>query len=585
MSLRTKIVCSYTIAMLVMMIAFATIIQRTSTNTAIDKANSSSSRELVLILNNIETLVDSFEDYSRLIASDIQLQAEIRISMNEDPSDTSNGIKQLANQSRYSRIIRNIIAPNTKAEAILVYTTEELVYSGYDLDMDRVNEVIHMTYIEEALDYQKPLWKGPNDYTFNNGNKETMFSVAKSIMDKETGEKIGVVILLFDEDSISDIYDGIKQNTRDEFYVINDQRQVISAIDKDVIGEDLTGVIGLNEADLNKIGANGSFITSHDKVEVLYAIREFRHLNWSIISQITLYELIEERHQLVKIMVVIVTLSSIIFVLIAIFIASTITNPILRLTKLMSDIIDRDIRLRARTDEKGEVAVLAKGFNTMMDKIEQLIQQVYTEQALKRKGELALNQEQIKPHFLYNAIGTIESLININRYDDAKAMAKELASFYRLSLSNGEDIISIEEEIDLTKNYLKIQGYRYVEFFDFTIEVDPIIYNEKIPKMTLQPIVENAIYHGIKEKGSVGRISIRSEIEDDQLSIFVYDDGCGMTQARIEQCLTQDLEKKRFGIYSVNQRLKLYYGEVYGLSIKSEVGNYTEVRVSIPREG
>jgi two-component system sensor histidine kinase YesM len=366
--------------------------------------------------------------------------------------------------------------------------------------------------------------------------------------------------------------------------VINDQKQVISSVDKSIIGEDISKVIDMDGEELQGIEINGSLISTNEKIEVLYSMSEFTHLNWSIISQITLYELINERHQLVKVMGLIVTFSSILFVIIAIFIASTVTNPILRLTKLMSDIIDRDIRLRAKTDEKGEVAVLARGFNSMMDEIEQLIQQVYTEQALKRKGELALSQEQIKPHFLYNAIGTIEALININKYDDAKEMAKELASFYRLSLSNGEDIISIEEEIDLTKNYLKIQGYRYVEFFNSSIDVDPIIYKYKIPKMTLQPIVENAIYHGIKEKGSLGHIHIRSEMHEDHLCIFVFDDGCGMTPDRIEKCLTQDLEKKRFGIYSVNQRLKLYYGEAFGLSIISDVGKYTEVQVSIPKE-
>lgn len=584
MTLRIKIVVSYTLAMIVILITFATIIERTSTNTAIDKANSSASREVVLILNNIETLVDSFEDYSRLIASDIQLQAEIRISMNEDSSDTPNGIKQLANQSRYSKIIRNIIAPNTKAEAILVYTLDELVYSGYDLDGDSVGEVIKMGYIDKALDYQKPLWKGPDDFKFDNGNNEKMFSVAKSIMDKETGEQLGVVILLFDETSISNIYDGVKQNSADEFYVINDQQQVISAIDKKLIGEDISKAIDMEEGGLKNLEVNGSFITTNDNIDVLYSLSEFRQLNWSIISQITLYELIEERQRLVKVLVLIVVFSSILFVIIAIFIASTVTNPILRLTKLMSDIIDRDIRLRARTDEKGEVAVLAKGFNTMMDEIEGLIEQVYKEQELKRKSELALNQEQIKPHFLYNAIGTIESLINIDKPLEAKEVANQLASFYRSSLSNGEDIISLEEEIDLTKNYLKIQGYRYVEFFKYTIDVDPIIYKYKIPKLTLQPIVENAIYHGIKEKGTVGCIRIRSEIHDNYLTIIVFDDGCGMTDERIEKCLTHDAEKKGFGVYSVNQRLKLYYGETYGLTIKSQLGNYTEVQINIPKE-
>jgi two-component system sensor histidine kinase YesM len=163
--------------------------------------------------------------------------------------------------------------------------------------------------------------------------------------------------------------------------------------------------------------------------------------------------------------------------------------------------------------------------------------------------------------------------------------AKSLAGFYRISLSKGNDIITIKDEIRLIENYLSIQKLRYVEYLDYLIEIDEDIYSYQIPKLTLQPLVENSIYHGLKQKDDRGMLRIKGYREDETVKIEVIDDGAGMDEELITRILSKTSNFKKnsdFGLYSVNSRLKLLYGDKYGIKIESKVNVYTKVTVILP---
>ena len=165
--------------------------------------------------------------------------------------------------------------------------------------------------------------------------------------------------------------------------------------------------------------------------------------------------------------------------------------------------------------------------------------------------------------------------------------AKNLAGFYRISLSKGNDIITIRDEMHLIESYLSIQKLRYVEYLDYRIDIDIEILNYRIPKLTLQPLVENSIYHGLKEKEDKGILVIRGFREQDAIKIEVFDDGVGMSEEEITRVLnlsrlTKDRVNSDFGVHNVDSRLKLLYGEEYGLTIESRLGEYTRVTVKLP---
>lgn len=251
----------------------------------------------------------------------------------------------------------------------------------------------------------------------------------------------------------------------------------------------------------------------------------------------------------------------------------------------MKEIKSGNLELRADFKTKDEIGILADGFNSLMDKINNLVNQIYYEQKEKRESEFKLLQSQIKPHFLYNTIETIISFIKLNLSDNAMKTAKYLANFYRISLSKGKDIISIEDEMHLIDSYLSIQKLRYVETLDYKLDFNEEILKYQIPKLTLQPLVENAIYHGLRQKEEKGMIEVKGYLKDGIINIEVIDDGVGMTDELIERVLHRPQKNKKnmdFGIYNVNSRLKLLYGEKFGLTIESRVGEYTKVIVRLP---
>jgi two-component system sensor histidine kinase YesM len=237
-------------------------------------------------------------------------------------------------------------------------------------------------------------------------------------------------------------------------------------------------------------------------------------------------------------------------------------------------------------NSKDEMGLLASGFNTMNRTIIQLLSNIKLEQKKKREYELALIQAQIKPHFLYNTLDVIYALSELGRIKDVQKTTKALADFYRVTLSKGRDSITIEEELRNVKDYLSIQQIRYSDVFNYTIEVENSVLQHSILKLTLQPIVENAIYHGLKEKGDFGFLQVHAFTEAETIKIQIIDNGVGMDAEKIREILHSDEtgqgQVMSYGLRNVDHRLRLYFGEDYGLLIESERGKGTVVTVRIP---
>ncbi len=273
------------------------------------------------------------------------------------------------------------------------------------------------------------------------------------------------------------------------------------------------------------------------------------------------------------------------------FISHSITKPIKNLcisTKLVGN---GDFTTRVPDSESDEIAMLATSFNTMIEKIGSLVEDVKLEQINLRKTELKLMQAQINPHFLYNTLDTIIWLAEGNKTKDVVKMVSALSKFFRVALSKGYDYISIREEEMLIRSYLQIQQYRYQDILEYEIDISEQIENCSILKLTLQPIVENALYHGIKNKRGMGKIIIEGYCKEDVVIFLVKDNGIGMDQEQVERIKKlfvkpkEDAvpEQKGFGLFNVNERIKLNFGAEYGLDVKSEYGVGSEFTICIPR--
>ena len=268
-------------------------------------------------------------------------------------------------------------------------------------------------------------------------------------------------------------------------------------------------------------------------------------------------------------------------------IVSGIMQPIRQLILATEKIAQGDFDVRAQAESDDEIAELAVSFNKMAGNMQSLIDKVKEDERKMRKADLRLLQEQIQPHFLYNTLDTIVWLIESNEQDEAVTMVVTLSDFFREILSKGKEFISIQEEEKHISSYLQIQEMRYRDILEYDIQLDQIIYKYQILKLTLQPVVENALYHGIKYKRAKGCIHIHGEKEGEIIRLTVRDDGVGMNEEELAQ-LRREIEKpcqeteKGFGLANVNERIHMYFGYEYGMNIKSVKGEGTTVEIVIP---
>ncbi len=263
----------------------------------------------------------------------------------------------------------------------------------------------------------------------------------------------------------------------------------------------------------------------------------------------------------------------------------SITQPVVDLSRRAEDVIGGDLTVREPIEsETCEIRTLSEGMEQMIARLNAQIGEITRKQASLRRAELALLQAQINPHFLYNTMDTIIWLIEADRPEAAVEMVSNLSDFFRHCLSRGEDVITLGEEERHVRSYLQIQQARYQDILDYTIDIDPALRSVRVPKLTLQPLVENALYHGIKRKRGKGHICVTGVREGEAVLLKITDDGAGMTADRLMELrrAMETGERVGFGLVTVHERLRLLFAPPCGLTVDSRPGEGTAVTARIP---
>jgi two-component system sensor histidine kinase YesM len=272
-------------------------------------------------------------------------------------------------------------------------------------------------------------------------------------------------------------------------------------------------------------------------------------------------------------------------------ISRSIYVPITKLHNVTTTITQHDLQSLINRDNADEITELGISFNIMIGRIRELLNAVVEEQENLKKSELRALQAQINPHFLYNTLDTIIWMAESRRTEDVVEIVSALSTFFRVTLSKGKDWITLREEIQRTESYLTIQKIRYRDILDYVVDVDPEILDCTVLKLTLQPLVENALYHGIKNRRGGGTITVRARRADGNCALLeVIDNGAGFTSDKLLR-VQRELEDEDgeflfrasgFGLGNVSKRIKLYYGREFGLTIDSDLGSGTRVALRIP---
>lgn len=340
---------------------------------------------------------------------------------------------------------------------------------------------------------------------------------------------------------------------------------------------------GLKEENTEKITSLLDGTYTYD--QVIYTIHTLQNSSWRIIGVSYVEEMITNKVE----HMVYVLVSLVFIVLITAFISGMIlsrafSRPVRSLTMAMEafEKNTKDFRFEP-VEGSCEVHALSESFAHMVLQIQELMEKVRQEEMTLRKTELSALQAQINPHFLYNTLDSISWMCEEGRNKEAAEMIGALAKLFRISISKGHELITIERELQHAESYLKIQKYRYGSSFTYILDVDSSCYQYLCNKVTFQPLIENALYHGL-DMVDEGEIIIGVHQTDQEIILSVEDNGVGMTKEECEAIFSKEAHHKiGIGVKNVDDRIKIYFGEEYGLSIKSELDEGTKVEIRMPK--
>ena len=309
---------------------------------------------------------------------------------------------------------------------------------------------------------------------------------------------------------------------------------------------------------------------------------------WTAVSVTPHSDLYSTLDNFKAVFLMIIAAAGILSVIVSAFCSRYVSRPIKELSEQVLE-FEQNREVVFGVEAGYEITTLAGGLNHLKETIDQLLKRVREEQKQKSHLELMIMQAQIKPHFLYNTLGSIKALADLKESEKASSMCESLIQFYRISLSNGKSVITLGMEMEMADNYLRILEYRYGGTFEYSFDIDEELSHAKIPRMTLQPLVENAVYHGIKQKDCKGMILVSGRAEEGLMTITVFDDGAGMDEDTLYQ-LREDIKEEEiapgkqggFAMRNVYMRLKGFYGEKAGMKIDSVKGVYTQVQITVP---
>lgn len=580
-SISSKIMLYYLVLLVISMALSSILYQQVFSSTISSKVSDIAFQMLHSISANFNSTIDIAGEYSKIITANEEIQDCLR-----NASDNFNFYNQMKARNSISRLIGG--SPLISS----VYIFDNYDY-GYYAFKDPV-QVLKVDNVKKAVWYQEVKQRrGGFIIKLNAGGvfqpavpsttniQEDYISLIREINDLHTQKTMGIIIVNITERAFIKTFKSIVSNYNTEVVILDNNNNIaVNAGNK--LGFDVTNFALLSTGK----ETNWTKWKSED-VEFMVAYLCIPENGWKVVSIIPIRELSKETGIFNMVAVVVIVGNSLLLFAGSIIISRLITIPIKKLLKSMKGIEKGEFKkvdVKAGNDEIGK---LRDGYNTMIGEIQNLILKIMQEQKMKRKIELDALQAQIKPHFLYNTFDAISSLALSGKNQDVYIIMKALGTYYRTSLSKGKEVITVGEEIDVVVNYLKIQKYRYEDMFSIEYDIDEEAKSYRILKLVLQPFVENALYHGIRPKGTGGNIFVCAKRLKDCILLQIADDGVGMDEIEVENLTSGKAvrENPGFGTWGTIERLRIFYGVDDIVSIESRKGIGTKVSIKIPLQG
>lgn len=536
------------------------------------------------LVKQVNSDIDSYIQYMKNISLMLTYNSDVSrylFTDSDNPEETRQYHNAIEEQFRTLSQARPDICN------IGIYRSSEKYIFNYN--DSKLNQHTNLTLLDW---YQKTLQTQGNTYlssshvqTIVEDSYNWVITLSSILKNPKTSNREALLFIDLNYNTIRDLCENINLGQKGYVFILDEEGDILyhpkqQLLYSNLKKENIEEVLHLNEG-------NNSFITSDTDGRKLYTATTSKETGWTVVGVAYLSELNKKESETQILYTLIALLLFLCALLLSSLLSKAITQPIRILQNSMSKVVkgEFDTALVPETAQN-EIGDLTHSFNLMTQQIQTLIAQNIEEQRQKRKSELKALQSQINPHFLYNTLDSIIWMAETGANQDVVLMTSSLAKLLRQSISNDEELVTIRQELEYTRSYLTIQKMRYKDTLDFQIDAEEEILDIPIVKLTLQPLVENAIYHGIKFKEGIGTVHISGSLEEDgSILIVISDNGIGMSPemlAHIFEPRTPSPKSSGVGINNIQNRLHLYYGESCGLEFESEEQIGTTVYLRIP---
>lgn len=516
--------------------------------------------------NGISNFINDIKLVSLNVGTDDDVQDLIRMYHQQAPASEKE--KQRVDTSFR---VRSALEARESIRSISIFNKDEMIYQYGDFVMEEDRQFISRLDQLDGI----PLWTSVhNGQTTSYGAVYKKIYLLQAIKDMRTFQVIAYERLTIDEAGLREQYKGLLEgNSR--IVILGSDGKILSASEKDMTGRNYTAA-GIEKLPQEEYG----YQVRGNQVTTWYSLDK---PGWTIIKLDSAQELFRS-NMLGNSIIILCILFTIIFGAIFMLLQrKTMIIPIVRLSQEARDFKKENFKMPLLTDSKDEIGRLNQNLTQMVEYIQDLILNQYENKIKRREIELKYMQSQMNPHFLYNTLDSIRWMAVMEGETEIAEQVEALSDIFRHALSGGKEVVTVEKEIEHLRNYILIQKNRFGDRLQVNIRVEDSVRDCEVMKLLLQPLVENAIVHGLEDKMEGGTVEVSVQKEDNTLVYRVEDDGVGADEERINNYLKEKEEEHNvFALKNIDERIKIKYGEEYGLSFHSTIGAGTRVEVRLP---
>lgn len=578
---RFKSIQSVIFAMVSMLllgaVVIVTVISMNYTRTSVFENSSLYTQTIIQQMNqNIDSYIDYMENISYLVSSNEDVQSYL-FGEETDPEARARILNQFKTilDSRSDILNLGIIGENGR---MLINDAQRLANPDLDISTQE-------WYTNALTGAASSYLSSSHVQHIISGERPWVITLSRGIRNKNTGaanQKEGVFFIDLNYSAISELCNQSMVGNQGYAFILDAEGNIVyhpqqQQLYNELQTENISLIMGTD---------SDTVLSGKGSAERLYSISRSEKTGWTVVDCVRVEELLRKSNRAQSLYVLVAMGLMILALFFSRFISRSITQPIQQLCASMRRVQEGDFSASdIEVDFQNEVGSLTTSFNVMTHRIQELMEQNIKEQEAKRKSELKALQSQINPHFLYNTLDSIIWMAEGRKNEEVVLMTASLARLLRQSISNEDEVVSVGQEVEYARGYLTIQKMRYKDKMEFQIDVDPSILSIPLIKLVLQPVIENAIYHGLKYKESKGLLLVKGFMEKENAVIQVIDNGVGMdeeTLAHIYDRHKVNYRSNGVGVYNVQKRLQLYYGSQYGITYDSQLGMGTTATITIP---